>query len=60
VPAGETLRQRHTHWPFAFTLMLMFLGYIGLAISLWPNIVPPSISLWVCLYWAWWQEAYGC
>jgi cytochrome d ubiquinol oxidase subunit II len=42
----KTLRQRHTHWPFAFTLMLVFLGYIGLAFSVWPNIVPPSISLW--------------
>ncbi|WP_353742727.1 cytochrome d ubiquinol oxidase subunit II [Pseudomonas fluorescens] len=42
----KTLRQRHTHWPFAFTLMLVFLGYIGLAFSIWPNIVPPSISLW--------------
>ena len=41
-----TLRQHHSHWPFVFTLVLMFLGYIGLAFSIWPNIVPPSISLW--------------
>lgn len=25
---------------------LVFLGYLGLAISIWPNIVPPSINLW--------------
>ena len=28
------------------TLVLIFLGYSGLGISLWPNIVPPSISIW--------------
>jgi len=42
----RTLRQRHTHWPFVFTLVLMLLGYIGLALSIWPNIIPPSVSLW--------------
>ncbi|MEP7330259.1 MAG: cytochrome d ubiquinol oxidase subunit II [Betaproteobacteria bacterium] len=32
--------------PFLLTLALVFLGYSGLGISLWPNIVPPSISIW--------------
>jgi cytochrome d ubiquinol oxidase subunit II len=32
--------------PFMLALCLLFLGYSGLAISLWPNIVPPSISIW--------------
>lgn len=32
--------------PFLLTLVLLFLGYTGLAISLWPNIIPPSISIW--------------
>lgn len=32
--------------PFILTLALIFLGYSGLGISLWPNIVPPSISIW--------------
>lgn len=32
--------------PFILALCLLFLGYSGLAISLWPNIVPPSISIW--------------
>jgi cytochrome bd ubiquinol oxidase subunit II len=31
--------------PFLLALLLMFLGYTGLAISLWPNIIPPSISI---------------
>ena len=32
--------------PFVLTLCLIFLGYSGLGISLWPNIIPPSIDLW--------------
>jgi cytochrome d ubiquinol oxidase subunit II len=30
--------------PFLLSLFLLFLGYTGLAISLWPNIIPPGIS----------------
>ncbi len=32
--------------PFLFALLLLFLGYSGLVISLWPNIIPPSVSIW--------------
>lgn len=32
--------------PFLYTLALVFLGYSGLGISLWPNIIPPDISIW--------------
>lgn len=32
--------------PFLLTLTLIFLGYSGLGISLWPHIIPPSISIW--------------
>ncbi|QXH46263.1 cytochrome d ubiquinol oxidase subunit II [Pseudomonas xanthosomatis] len=39
--------QRNAHYtPFLLTLVLIFLGYSGLGISLWPNIIPPSISIW--------------
>jgi cytochrome d ubiquinol oxidase subunit II len=31
--------------PFCLALLLLFLGYSGLAISLWPNIIPPNISI---------------
>jgi cytochrome d ubiquinol oxidase subunit II len=31
--------------PFVLTLVLLFLGYSGLAISLWPMIVPPTLTL---------------
>jgi cytochrome d ubiquinol oxidase subunit II len=30
--------------PFVLALFLIFLGYSGLGISLWPNIIPPSVS----------------
>ncbi|MDL2409564.1 cytochrome d ubiquinol oxidase subunit II [Rhizobium calliandrae] len=32
--------------PFMLALLLIFLGYTGLAISMWPNVIPPSISIW--------------
>jgi len=32
--------------PFVLTLALLFLGYTGLGISLWPNVIPPDISIW--------------
>lgn len=31
--------------PFFLSLLLLFLGYSGLAISLWPQIIPPNISI---------------
>jgi len=38
---------RNAHYtPFLLTLLLVFLGYTGLGISLWPHIVPPSITIW--------------
>ena len=37
---------KESHYaPFLLTLALVFLGYSGLGISLWPHIVPPSISI---------------
>ena len=38
-------RQAHVQ-PFVYTLALIFLGYSGLGISVWPNIVPPGITIW--------------
>ena len=31
--------------PFILVLFLLFLGYSGLGISLWPNIIPPDITI---------------
>ena len=38
-------RQDHVG-PFLYTLVLVFLGYSGLGISVWPNIIPPDITIW--------------
>jgi cytochrome d ubiquinol oxidase subunit II len=32
--------------PFVAALGLIFLGYSGMAISIWPHIVPPTITIW--------------
>ncbi|KAA0695409.1 cytochrome d ubiquinol oxidase subunit II [Neorhizobium sp. P12A] len=32
--------------PFVLTLFMLFLGYSGFAISFWPNIIPPTITIW--------------
>jgi cytochrome d ubiquinol oxidase subunit II len=38
---------RHAHYsPFLLTLALVFLGFTGLGISIWPNIIPPHITIW--------------
>ena len=47
VALHRSLRRRRPHaMPFIFTLALIFVGYAALAISLWPNIIPPGISFW--------------
>ncbi|WP_413721916.1 cytochrome d ubiquinol oxidase subunit II [Sodalis sp. RH23] len=34
-----------THYsPFLLTLFLIFMGYSGLGISIWPHLIPPSIT----------------
>jgi cytochrome d ubiquinol oxidase subunit II len=38
-------RQPH-RMPFLMALALIFLGYVGMAISIWPHIVPPTITIW--------------
>lgn len=42
----KAVARNANYTPFLLTLLLIFLGYSGLGISLWPNIVPPSISIW--------------
>lgn len=42
----RSVTQKRDAMPFLMTLALVFLGYSGLGISLWPNIIPPSISIW--------------
>ncbi|MGP8473076.1 cytochrome d ubiquinol oxidase subunit II [Burkholderia sp. PR2] len=42
----HTVKREHEATPFLLTLALVFLGYTGLVISIWPNIVPPSLTIW--------------
>ena len=42
----RAVKRRADYAPFLLTLGLVFLGFTGLGISLWPNIIPPSISIW--------------
>ncbi|MBC7202292.1 MAG: cytochrome d ubiquinol oxidase subunit II [Pusillimonas sp.] len=40
------LGQQPNGGPFLLTLCLVFLGYSGLGISVWPYIIPPDITIW--------------
>jgi len=42
----KSVSVRAHYMPFFMTLLLVFLGYSGLGISLWPNIIPPAVSIW--------------
>jgi cytochrome d ubiquinol oxidase subunit II len=42
----RALQRRREIAPFMLALFMIFLGYSGLAISIWPNIVPPAVSIW--------------
>jgi cytochrome d ubiquinol oxidase subunit II len=41
-----TLRRRNETWPFPLALALFALGYAGLAVSVYPDIVPGQVSVW--------------
>lgn len=41
-----TLAHKATVAPFLLSLLVMFLGYSGFGISLWPHIIPKSITIW--------------
>jgi cytochrome d ubiquinol oxidase subunit II len=42
----RAVNRRQEHVPFRLGLVLMFLGYSGFIISIWPNIIPPSLTIW--------------
>ena len=42
----NTVRNDPHAGPFVWSLVLVFLAYSGFVISIWPNIVPPSLSIW--------------
>jgi cytochrome bd ubiquinol oxidase subunit II len=42
----RNLQRRRELAPFVLSMLLFLLGYAGLGISLWPNLIPPDISIW--------------
>lgn len=42
----RSVRQQQEYQPFLYMLGLVFLAFTGFVISLWPMIIPPSISIW--------------
>lgn len=40
------VRKEHHRTPFIMTLVLIFLCYTGFMCSIWPNIIPPAVSIW--------------
>lgn len=43
---ADSVRKRKERSPFMMALIIVILGFAGLGISIWPNIVPPGISIW--------------
>jgi cytochrome d ubiquinol oxidase subunit II len=43
---GRSLRKRRRYRPFLISLAIFLLGMIGLGISMWPYVVPDSITIW--------------
>lgn len=41
----KSLNDKANISPFIYSLGMVFLGYLGLGISIWPNIIPPNISI---------------
>ncbi|NHB60244.1 cytochrome d ubiquinol oxidase subunit II [Photorhabdus sp. RW14-46] len=40
----HSIKRKAHYTPFLVALLLVFLGYSGLGISIWPNLIPPTIS----------------
>ncbi len=40
------MREGRDTAPFVLTLCFFVLGFAGLVLGIWPNIVPPSLSIW--------------
>jgi cytochrome bd ubiquinol oxidase subunit II len=42
----RALQQNRMYQPFFLAIALFLLGYFGLAISLFPHVVPPNVTIW--------------
>jgi cytochrome d ubiquinol oxidase subunit II len=45
-PKGATAGRTPHRQPFVAALAIVLLGYAGMALSIWPHIVPPAITIW--------------
>ncbi|QXO15904.1 cytochrome d ubiquinol oxidase subunit II [Vibrio ostreae] len=43
---AKSVRNRRERSPFIMALLIVLLGFAGLGISIWPNIIPPNITIW--------------
>ncbi len=43
---ADSIRKQKERSPFIMSLVIVILGFAGLGISIWPNIIPPHISIW--------------
>lgn len=41
-----SVTREHELSPFILSLSMFLLGFIGLVVGMWPNLVPPNMSLW--------------
>lgn len=41
----QTLQREADHWPFLIVLALFLVTFIGLGISMWPYIIPTSVTI---------------
>ncbi|EMD83437.1 cytochrome d ubiquinol oxidase subunit II [Pacificimonas flava] len=42
----HNMRYEHHAWPFVSALLLFFLTFIGLGVSIWPDVVPGALTIW--------------
>ncbi|BDR15859.1 cytochrome d ubiquinol oxidase subunit II [Vibrio sp. STUT-A11] len=42
----DSVKHHKERSPFIMALIIVILGFAGLGISIWPNIIPPHISIW--------------
>jgi len=40
------IARRRTYAPFVLSLALFLLGMIGLGVSMWPHVIPQSVTIW--------------
>ena len=42
----RSLKKKRRYLPFVLSLCLFLLGMVGLGISMWPYVVPESVTIW--------------